>query len=177
MASLELCTDHMSSFMGPDKPSSFCNYYVEPHLPASCGAFTFWRKNRAEGQDFIQRAGAQFRHSRDLRMIVVRESVRESNVWRVGQVLPLRGVYRFESPWDSQLWVAAYHCSHLVVCLVYCLWIRGVGYRYVQDYNIFILFVIAYLWRWHESTFCLFILVVVCRCKHGTWVKKLKWLN
>jgi hypothetical protein len=40
MASLELCTDRMSGFMGPDKPSSFCNYYVEPHLPASCGAFT-----------------------------------------------------------------------------------------------------------------------------------------
>ncbi len=41
MASLELCTDRMSGFMGPDNPSSFCNYYVEPHLPASCGAFTF----------------------------------------------------------------------------------------------------------------------------------------
>jgi hypothetical protein len=41
MASLELCIDRMSGFMGPDKPSSFCNYYVEPHLPASCGAFTF----------------------------------------------------------------------------------------------------------------------------------------
>jgi hypothetical protein len=27
--------------MGPDKPSSFYNYFVEPHLPASCGAFTF----------------------------------------------------------------------------------------------------------------------------------------
>jgi hypothetical protein len=40
MASLELCTDHMSSSMGPDKPSSFYNYYVEPHLPASYGAFT-----------------------------------------------------------------------------------------------------------------------------------------
>jgi hypothetical protein len=32
MASLELCTYHMSGFMGPDKPSSFCNYYVKPHL-------------------------------------------------------------------------------------------------------------------------------------------------
>jgi hypothetical protein len=41
MASLELCTDRMSDFMGPEKPSSFCNYYVEPHLPAWCGAFTF----------------------------------------------------------------------------------------------------------------------------------------
>jgi hypothetical protein len=27
--------------MGPNKPSSFYNYFVKPHLPASCGAFTF----------------------------------------------------------------------------------------------------------------------------------------
>jgi hypothetical protein len=41
MASLELCTDRMPGFMGPSKPSSFCNYFVEPHLLASCGTFTF----------------------------------------------------------------------------------------------------------------------------------------
>jgi hypothetical protein len=41
MASLELCIDRMSGFMLPDKPSSFCNYYVKLHLPALCGAFTF----------------------------------------------------------------------------------------------------------------------------------------
>jgi hypothetical protein len=58
MASHELCTDRMSDFIGPDKPSSFCNYYIEPHLPASCGALTFWRENEAEGQDFIPGAGA-----------------------------------------------------------------------------------------------------------------------
>jgi hypothetical protein len=60
MASLELCTDRMSGFMGPGKSSSFCNYFVEPHLPASCDAFTFWRENEAEGQDFIPGAGARF---------------------------------------------------------------------------------------------------------------------
>jgi hypothetical protein len=58
MASIELCTDRISGFMGPDKLSSFCNYYVEPHLPASCNAFTFWRENEAEGQDFIPGARA-----------------------------------------------------------------------------------------------------------------------
>jgi hypothetical protein len=58
MASIELCTDRISGFMGPDKLSSFCNYYVEPHLPASCSAFTFWRENEAEGQDFIPGARA-----------------------------------------------------------------------------------------------------------------------
>jgi hypothetical protein len=30
-------------------------------------------------------------------MIIIRESLRESSVWRVGQVLPLHGVYRFKS--------------------------------------------------------------------------------
>jgi hypothetical protein len=28
MASLELCTNRMSGFIGPNKSSSFCNYYV-----------------------------------------------------------------------------------------------------------------------------------------------------
>jgi hypothetical protein len=41
MTILEFCTDRMSGFMGSVKPSSFCNYFVEPHLPASCSAFTF----------------------------------------------------------------------------------------------------------------------------------------
>jgi hypothetical protein len=60
MVSLELCTDHISDFMGPDKPSSFFNYYVKLHLPTSCGAFTFWRENEAEGQDFISGARVRF---------------------------------------------------------------------------------------------------------------------
>jgi hypothetical protein len=91
MVSLELCTDHISDFMGPDKPSSFFNYYVELHLPTSCGAFTFWRENEAEDQDFISGARARFRYSRDLQMIVIRESLRESSVWRVDQVLSPAG--------------------------------------------------------------------------------------
>jgi hypothetical protein len=47
-------------FFGPNKPSSFYNYYVEPHLPASCGAFTFGGRmtpraktsSREQGPDF-----------------------------------------------------------------------------------------------------------------------------
>jgi hypothetical protein len=46
MVRFELCTDRMSDFIGPDKPSSFYNYYVEPHLPASCGVFTFGARMR-----------------------------------------------------------------------------------------------------------------------------------
>jgi hypothetical protein len=60
MTRFELCTDRMSGFMELDKPSSICNYYVEPHLPASCGVFTFWRENEGEGQDFILGAGGDF---------------------------------------------------------------------------------------------------------------------
>jgi hypothetical protein len=128
------------------------------------------------GQDFILGAGAQFRPSWDMWMVVIRESLRELIVWRVGQVLPLQGVYRFESPRHSRLWVAACHCSHLVVCLVYYWWIQGVGYGYGHNYIIIMIIVFTYLWRWHGSIFCLFMLVLVCRCKHSTW-QKLKWLK
>jgi hypothetical protein len=57
MASLELCTDRISGFMGLNKTSSFCNYFIEPHLPTSCDTFTFGGENEAEGQDFIPGAG------------------------------------------------------------------------------------------------------------------------
>jgi hypothetical protein len=60
MTSFKLCTDRMSGFMGPGKPSSFCNYFVESYLHASCGDGTFWRENEAGGQDFIPGAGARF---------------------------------------------------------------------------------------------------------------------
>jgi hypothetical protein len=60
MTSLELCTDHMSDFMGPDKPSSFCNYYVKPHLPASCGAFTFGGRMRSRAKTLSQEQGSNF---------------------------------------------------------------------------------------------------------------------
>jgi hypothetical protein len=60
MASLELCTGRMSSFMGPDKLSSFCNYYVEPHLPVSCGAFTFRGRMRSKAKTSSPEQGPNF---------------------------------------------------------------------------------------------------------------------
>jgi hypothetical protein len=60
MASLELCTDRMSGFMGPDKPSSFCNYYVEPHLPTSCGDFTFGGRMRPRAKTSSREQGPDF---------------------------------------------------------------------------------------------------------------------
>jgi hypothetical protein len=50
MASLELCTDCMSDFMGRDKSNSFYNYFVELDLPASCGAFTFGGRMRSRAK-------------------------------------------------------------------------------------------------------------------------------
>jgi hypothetical protein len=60
MASLELCTDRMSGFMGPDKPSNFCNYYVESYLPALCGAFTFRWRMRLMAKTSSQEQGPDF---------------------------------------------------------------------------------------------------------------------
>jgi hypothetical protein len=60
MRSLELCTDHMSCFMGPNKLSSFCNYYVKPHLPASCGAFTFGGRMRPRANTSSREQGPDF---------------------------------------------------------------------------------------------------------------------
>jgi hypothetical protein len=60
MTSLELCTDRMSGFMGPDKLSSFCNYYVESHLPASCGAFTFGERMRSWAKTSSREQGSDF---------------------------------------------------------------------------------------------------------------------
>jgi hypothetical protein len=60
MASPELCTDRMSGFMGPDKPSSFCNYYVKPHLPTSCGAFTFRGRMRLRAKTWSREQGPDF---------------------------------------------------------------------------------------------------------------------
>jgi hypothetical protein len=66
--------------------ASFYNYFIKPHLPASCGAGIFRRGNEAEGQDFNPGAWAWFWLSRDLRMVFILESLRESGVWRVGRV-------------------------------------------------------------------------------------------
>jgi hypothetical protein len=103
MPSLELCTDRMLGFMGPDKSSSFCNYFVKPHLPASCGAFTFGGRMRSRAKTSSREQGPDFDIVGTCEMVVIRESLRESSVWRVGQVLPLQGVYRFKSPQHSRL--------------------------------------------------------------------------
>jgi hypothetical protein len=46
--------------MGPDKPSGFCNYFVKPHLPASCCAFTFGRRMRSRAKTSSREQGLDF---------------------------------------------------------------------------------------------------------------------
>jgi hypothetical protein len=60
MASLELYTNCMSGLMGPDKPSSFYNYYVEPHPSASSAAFTFGGRMRPRAKTSSREQGPDF---------------------------------------------------------------------------------------------------------------------
>jgi hypothetical protein len=48
------------TFMGPDKPSSFCNHFIKPHLPASCGAFTFGGRMRPRAKTSSREQGPDF---------------------------------------------------------------------------------------------------------------------
>jgi hypothetical protein len=60
MANFELCTGRMLGFMGPDKPSRFCNYFVEPHLLASYGAGTFGGRMRLRAKTSSREQGSDF---------------------------------------------------------------------------------------------------------------------
>jgi hypothetical protein len=103
MASFELCTDRMSVFMGSDKPSRFCNYYIEPHLPTSCGAFTFGGRMRPRVKTSSREQGPDFNLVGTCEWLsYVRAS--GSQVYGVlVRFFPLQGVYRFESPRHSWL--------------------------------------------------------------------------
>jgi hypothetical protein len=47
-------------FMRPDKPSSFCNYLFELHLPVSCDAFTFGGRMRPRVKTSSREQGLDF---------------------------------------------------------------------------------------------------------------------
>jgi hypothetical protein len=103
MASFELCTDCMPGLMGPGKPSSFCNYFVEPHLPASCGAFTFGGRIRPRARTSPREQGGDFKLVGTCEWL---SYVRASGSQAYGMLVrffPLEGVYRFESPQHSWL--------------------------------------------------------------------------
>jgi hypothetical protein len=97
MASLELCSDHMSGFMGSYKPSIFCNYYVEHHLPTSCGAFTFGGRMRPRAKTSSREQGPDFNLVGTCECL---SYVRGSESQAYGVLVKfflLQGVYQFES--------------------------------------------------------------------------------
>jgi hypothetical protein len=103
MASLELCTDRMSGFMGPDKPSSFCNYYVEPHLPTSCGAFTFGGRMRPRAKTSSWEQGPDFDLVGTCEWLSYVSASGSQAYGVLVRFFPSQGVYRFESPQHSWL--------------------------------------------------------------------------
>jgi hypothetical protein len=107
-------------FMLLDKPSSFCNYYVELHLPTSCGAFTFGGRMRPRAKTSSRKQGPYFDLLGTCEWLSYVRAFGSQAYGVLVRFLPLQGVYRFKSPWHSRLWVAAYRCSYLIVCLVYC---------------------------------------------------------
>jgi hypothetical protein len=143
------CTSRMSGFMGPDKPSSHVT------TSSNCTPLLWggllegeWGTRMTAGpgiagsQDFTSGAGDRFRLSRDF--------TNDCRTWDPGgraydvlvRFLPLQGVYRFESPRHSRIWVTA--CPLLssrsmsgVVSMV-----RGRGWLwlYYHDYCIYFAF-------------------------------------
>jgi hypothetical protein len=90
-------------FMSPDKLSSFCNYFVEPHIPASCDAFTFGGRMRPMAKISSREQGPDFDLVGTCKWLsYVRASGSQAYVMLL-KFFPLHGVYRFESPQHSRL--------------------------------------------------------------------------
>jgi hypothetical protein len=90
-------------FMGPDKLSSFCYYFVEPHLPVSCGAFTFGGRMRSRAKTSSREQRPDFDLVGTCELL---SYVRASGSQAYGMLVrffPLQGVYLFESPQHSRL--------------------------------------------------------------------------
>jgi hypothetical protein len=118
MVSLEVCTDRMSEFMGSDKLSSFCNYYVKPHLPASCDAFIFGGRMRPRAETSSREQGPDFDIVGTYEWLSYARAY-ESQAYGVAvRFFPCR-VYIDSSHRDTLGYVTACHCRHLVVCLLY----------------------------------------------------------
>jgi hypothetical protein len=86
------------AFMGPNKPSSFYNYFVESHLPTSCGAFTFGGRMRPRAKT------SSWEQEPDFDLVwtcewlsYVRASGSQAYCVLV-RFFPLQGVYRSELP-------------------------------------------------------------------------------
>jgi hypothetical protein len=88
----------MLVFMGPGKPSSFCNYCVKPHLPASCGAFTFRGRMRSRAKTSSREQGPDFDIVGTCEWLSYVRAYMSQAYDVLVMFFPLQGVYRFESP-------------------------------------------------------------------------------
>jgi hypothetical protein len=86
------------AFMGPNKLSSFCNYFVEPHLPASCNAFTYGGRMRPRAKTSSQEQGPDFNLVGTCEWLSYERASRSQTYGVLVMFFPLQGVYRFESP-------------------------------------------------------------------------------
>jgi hypothetical protein len=111
MTSLELCTDCILGFMGSDKPSIFCNYYVEPHLLILCGAFTFRERMRSMVKTSSQEQEPDFDLVGTCEWLSYVRASRSQAFDMLVRFFSCR-VYIDSSCHDT-----------LIVCLVYCWWI------------------------------------------------------
>jgi hypothetical protein len=83
--------------MGPDKSGSFCNYFVESHLLASCGAFTFGGRMRPRAKTSSREQGPNFDLVETCEWLSYVGASGSQAYDVLAIFFPLQGVYRFES--------------------------------------------------------------------------------
>jgi hypothetical protein len=147
--------------MDPSFLRWFYHKMRQPRMTAESGI--------AKSQDFILGAETQFQLSRDFtdgcRTWDPKGHAYDVSIrffpCRVYIDLSRRDTLRYE-------WPLIRFC-HLVVCLVYCWWLED---EYNYGYVIMMIPVLLYLWRWHRPMFCLFMHILVYRCKHNICLDK-----
>jgi hypothetical protein len=151
--------------MGPDKPSSFCNYLVEPHLPASCGAFTFVGRMRPRAKTSSREHGPNFDLVWTCEWLSYARVSGSQAYGILVRFFPLYGVYQFESLWHSRLWVAACpsQTSHSMFGVLF------------EELDMDMVMIILSLWLLYLFNFDVDMgqrfTCSNCRCKHSTWLE------
>jgi hypothetical protein len=127
--------------MGPGKLSSICNYFIESHLPASCGAFTFRGRIRPSAKISSREQGLDFDLVGTCKWLsYVRPQGHAYDV--LVRFFPLQDVYRFESLQHSRIQVTAYSLLSSRSMFGVLLIVRGGGrlWLYYHDYFIYFTF-------------------------------------
>jgi hypothetical protein len=156
-----ICTGRILGFMGPSKPSSLVTTLSNRtsllwagYMEGEWGSLG-WRLSRASlGVKISSREqGSNFDLVGTSQMVVIRKTRGGSRVWRVGQVLPLQGVYRFESPWHSQIWVTACPLLSSRSMSGVLLMVRG--------------WALLWLWLCYHDDYCITLPVTLIFCQHS----------